>query len=229
MFLVDSLQLTIPTHDASDHLWRVPPSVVSFSLTKADTLEQARLASIKRMERFRYYRAILPYLVLIGNVIAPPFGGQYGHGYIRDFPSVPDGSTRAFYWSPFPYYLRYRFTWSVFPDWAFPFDERRWNLLTEQRQRDLHVIFSVLFGYTGAGVNLVAPDFPRWAYPITHEHWSTFCRAKQRIVGQILNNTHYWRVMLLPGDAASAAGLTRRQYNADIPYESDNDSDTDHA
>jgi hypothetical protein len=40
------------------------------------------------MERFRFYRAILPYLVLIGTVIAPPFGGQYGHGYIRDFANV---------------------------------------------------------------------------------------------------------------------------------------------
>jgi hypothetical protein len=104
------------------------------------------------------------------------------------------------------------------PDWAFPFDERCWNLLTKQRQCDLHLIFSVLLGYTGPGVNLVAPDFPWWAHPITHEHCSTFCLAKQHIVGQILNNMQYWRGMLLPGDAAFAAGLICRQYDADIPY-----------
>jgi hypothetical protein len=215
-----------PEGDASDHLWRIPPIVVPFPLTEEDTLERACIASVECMERLRFYRAIFPYLVLIGTVIAPPFGGQYEHGYIHDFPNVPDGPESAFDWSPFLYYIRYQFTWSVFLEWAFPFDEHCWSLLTEQSQRDLHAIFSVLFGYTGAGVNLVAPDFPRWAYPITHEHWSTFCRKQQHIVGQILSNTHYWRGML---DAAFAAGLTRCQYDANIPYESDNDSDTNHA
>jgi hypothetical protein len=93
-----------------------------------------------RMQRFNYYRAILPYLVMLGTLVAPD---------------------RSFDWSPFPYYLGYQFSWSVFPDWAFPFDERRWHPMSDQCQCKLHAIFSGIFGCTGAGLDLLAvPDFP---------------------------------------------------------------------
>jgi hypothetical protein len=93
------------------------------------------------MQQLNFYRAILPYLVIVGTLIAP------GH---------------SFDWSPFSYYLRYQFTWSVFPDWAFPLDERRWHLMSHQQcQHKLHVIFSRIFGCSGAGLDfLVVPDFP---------------------------------------------------------------------
>jgi hypothetical protein len=163
---------------------------------------------------------------MFGTVMAPPTG-ECGvpTNYIECFPDVPPGPGRSFDWTPFPYYLQYRCTWSVFPEWAFPVDERRWHLLTGQRQHELHTIISALFGHTGAGNNLVAPDFPRWAYPITHEHWSRFNRGEQYVVGHILNNTHYWRGVLLPGDADFAAGLPRHVYDADVDNESDTDLD----
>jgi hypothetical protein len=95
----------------------------------------------ERMQRFNFYRAILPYLVMLGSVIAP-------------------GPGCSFDWSPFPYYLRYQFTWSVFPDWAFPLDECGWHLMSHQCQPKLHVISSGIFWCTGAGFDLlVAPDF----------------------------------------------------------------------
>jgi hypothetical protein len=157
-----------------------------------------------RVQWFNFYRAILPYLVMLGTLITPE---------------------RSFDWSPFPYYLRYQFSWSVFPDWAFPFDEHRWHLMSHPCQRQLHDIFIGIFGCTGAGLDfLVVPDFPRWAYPITHEHWSQFNIGEQHVIGKILNKTHYWRNVLLPGDAAEAAGLTRRIYDADLDNESEPDT-----
>jgi hypothetical protein len=146
----------------------------------------------ERMQWFNLYRAILPYLVMLGTFIAP-------------------GPGCSFDWSPFPCYLRYQFSWSVFLDWAFPFDKRRWHLMSDQCQRKLHAIFSGIFGCTGAGLDLLAvPDFPRWMYPITHEHWSGVNIKEQHVLGKILNIKHYWRYVILPGDAAKAAGLTRR-------------------
>jgi hypothetical protein len=95
----------------------------------------------------------------------------------------------------------------------------------EQRQHERHTIVSVLFGHTGAGTNPVAPDFPRWADPITHENWSSFNRGEQYFIGQILNSMHYWRGVLLPGDAAFADGLPRHIYVADVDIESYTDLD----
>jgi hypothetical protein len=153
------------------------------------------------MQRFNYYCAILPYLVMLGTLI------------------TPDHS------SPFPYYLHYQFTWSVFPDWAFPFGKRRWHLMSDQCQHKRHAIFSGIFCCTGAGLDLLAvPDFPQWAYPITHEHWSRFNIGEQHVIGKILNKTHYWRSVLLPGYAAEAAGLTRRIYDADLDNKSKPDT-----
>jgi hypothetical protein len=115
----------------------------------------------ERMQRFNCYHAILPYLVMLGTLITPE---------------------RSFDWSPFPYYLRYQFSWSVFPDWAFPFDEHCWHLMSHPCQCQLHAIFSGIFGCTGAGLDfLVVPDFPQWAYPITHEHWSRFDIGTQNV------------------------------------------------
>jgi hypothetical protein len=88
------------------------------------------------------------------------------------------------------------------------------------------VIFGVPFGYTGADFDIVALDFAGWAYLIPHEHWSRIDRKQQNIVGTILSNTHYWCGMLLPVDADFSAGLTRREYDADIPYKSESDSET---
>jgi hypothetical protein len=44
------------------------------------------------------------------------------------------------------------------------------------------------------------------------------------VIGKIFNNTHYWRSVLLPGDAAEAAGLTCRTYDADLDNESEPDT-----
>jgi hypothetical protein len=46
-------------------------------------------------------------------------------------------------------------------------------------------------------------------------------KDQQHEIGQILYEMHYWRRVLLPGDAAEAAGLTRRTYNLDIDNEPD--------
>jgi hypothetical protein len=102
----------------------------------------------------------------------------------------------------------------VFPDWAFPFDKRRWKLLSTDHQQQLHLIFGVIFSCTNM-YDLWAPDFPQWAFPINHE--------QQHEIGLILYETPYWRRMLLPGDAAEAAGLTRRTFDIDT----DNEPDTE--
>jgi hypothetical protein len=70
------------------------------------------------------------------------------------------------------------------------------------------VIFGVIFECTNR-FDLWAPEFPKWAYPINHYRWSRFTKDPQHKVGRILFDTPYWRDMLLPGDAAEAAGLTR--------------------
>jgi hypothetical protein len=86
--------------------------------------------------------------------------------------------------------------------------------------------FLVVYLDAGAGLDLlVAPESPRWAYPITHEHWSRFNIAEQCVIGKILNNMHYWRSVLLPGDAAEAAGLTCRTNDADLDNESEPDTE----
>jgi hypothetical protein len=91
--------------------------------------------------------------------------------------------------------------------------------MSYQCQRKLYAIFSGIFGCTGAGLDLIAvPDFPRWAYPITHKHWSWFNIGEQHVIGKILNNTHYWRSVLLPEDDAEAARLTRRIYDVDLDH-----------
>jgi hypothetical protein len=45
------------------------------------------------------------------------------------------------------------------------------------------------------------------------------------VIGKILNNTHSWRSVLLPGDAAEAAGLTCCTYDADFDNESEPDTE----
>jgi hypothetical protein len=45
------------------------------------------------------------------------------------------------------------------------------------------------------------------------------------VLGKILNNTQYWRSVLLPGDAAEAAGLTRCIYDTDLDNESEPDTE----
>jgi hypothetical protein len=65
-----------PEGDITDHLtppWRLPRAVPK-PLTEEDEQEQAHLASVECMERFCFYCAILPYIVLIGTVIPPPVG-----------------------------------------------------------------------------------------------------------------------------------------------------------
>jgi hypothetical protein len=111
----------------------------------------------ERLQRFKFYRAILPYLVMFGTILPPPKGNA--KEYVGCYTNALQCPVRPFDWSPFPYYLRYQFTWSVFPDWAFPFDKRHWKLLSTGHQQQLHVIFGVIFGCTNM-YDLWAPDFP---------------------------------------------------------------------
>jgi hypothetical protein len=46
--------------------------------------------------------------------------------------------------------------------------------------------------------------------------WSHFGREQQHIAGMMLNVTHYWRGMLLPGHAAFHASVPHT-YDADAP------------
>jgi hypothetical protein len=158
-------------------------------------------------------------LVIFGTILASPKGNA--KEYVGCYTDALCCPVCSFDWSPFPFYLRFQFTWSVFPAWAFLFKEFYWKLLSTEHQHQLHVIFGVIFGCTNR-FDLWAPEFPNWAYPITHYCWSCFTKNQQHDVGRILFESPYWRDMSLPGDAAEAAGLTCRTYNVDI----DNVSDT---
>jgi hypothetical protein len=68
----------------------------------------------ERLQRFKFYRDILAYLVMFGTILPPPKGNAKEYfGCHTDALLCP---VCLFDWSPFPYYWRYQFTWSVFPD-----------------------------------------------------------------------------------------------------------------
>jgi hypothetical protein len=59
----------------------------------------------ERLQRFKFYRSILPYLVMFSTILRSSKGNA--KEYVGCYTDALQCPVHPFDWSPFPYYLRY--------------------------------------------------------------------------------------------------------------------------